>query len=60
MGRVALVTGGTRGIGEAICKALQQKCYSVIANYAGNDAAAAQFSERTGIPVVKFDVSDRH
>lgn len=58
MGRVALVTGGTRGIGEAICSALLDKDYTVIANYAGNDAAAAAFSESTGIPVVKFDVSD--
>lgn len=58
MGRIALVTGGTRGIGEAICGALQEKGYTVIANYAGNDASAAAFSERTGIPVIKFDVSD--
>lgn len=58
MSRVALVTGGTRGIGEAICSALLGKDYTVIANYAGNDVSAAEFSERTGIPVVKFDVSD--
>lgn len=58
MSRVALVTGGTRGIGEAICSALLEKDYTVIANYAGNDVSAAEFSERTGIPVVKFDVSD--
>lgn len=58
MGRVALVTGGTRGIGEAICSALLDKDYTVIANYAGNDVSAAEFSETTGIPVVKFDVSD--
>jgi acetoacetyl-CoA reductase len=58
MGRVALVTGGTRGIGEAICLALQQKGYVVAANYAGNDAAAAAFSERTGIAVFKFDVGE--
>lgn len=58
MSRVALVTGGTRGIGEAICIALLAEDYTVIANYAGNDASAAEFNERTGIPVVKFDVSD--
>ncbi|MFW8591762.1 acetoacetyl-CoA reductase [Glaciecola sp. 2405UD65-10] len=58
MGRVALVTGGTRGIGEAICTTLKNKGYTVIANYAGNDDAAAAFSERTGIPTEKFDVSD--
>lgn len=58
MGRVALVTGGTRGIGEAICTALLDKGYDVIANYAGNDASAAEFTSRTGIPVCKFDVSD--
>jgi acetoacetyl-CoA reductase len=58
MGRVALVTGGTRGIGEAICTTLKNKGYTVVANYAGNDDAAAAFSERTGIPTEKFDVSD--
>lgn len=58
MGRLALVTGGTRGIGEAICVALQDKGYTVIGNYAGNDASAAAFSERTDIPAIKFDVSD--
>lgn len=58
MGRVALVTGGTRGIGEAICTTLKNKGYTVIANYAGNDDAATAFSERTGIPTAKFDVSD--
>lgn len=58
MGRVALVTGGTRGIGEAICVALKNNGYEVVANYAGNDEAAAEFTKRTGIQAVKFDVSD--
>jgi len=58
MGRVALVTGGTRGIGQAICQQLNAKGYMVVANYGGNDQAAQAFSERTGIPAVKFDVSD--
>ncbi|WP_026221105.1 acetoacetyl-CoA reductase [Ancylobacter sp. FA202] len=58
MARVALVTGGTRGIGAAICKALKAAGYSVAANYAGNDAAAAKFTEETGIPTFKWDVSD--
>jgi acetoacetyl-CoA reductase len=58
MGKVALVTGGTRGIGEAISVKLKEKGYSVIANYGGNDAKAAEFTDRTGIPAVKFDVSD--
>ncbi|WP_371347376.1 acetoacetyl-CoA reductase [Ancylobacter sp. IITR112] len=58
MARVALVTGGTRGIGAAICKALKGAGYSVAANYAGNDAAAAAFTAETGIPTFKWDVSD--
>lgn len=58
MTRVALVTGGTRGIGEAICKKLSEKGYTVIANYGGNDAKAAEFTEKTGIPAIKFDVSN--
>ncbi|RTL94418.1 acetoacetyl-CoA reductase [Ancylobacter aquaticus] len=58
MARVALVTGGTRGIGAAICKALKAAGCSVAANYAGNDAAAAKFTEETGIPTFKWDVSD--
>jgi len=57
MGRVALVTGGTRGIGEAICNALKKAGYTVAANYGGNDEAAAAFTERTGIKAYKFDVS---
>ncbi len=57
MGRVALVTGGTRGIGEAICTKLKLKGNTVIANYGGNDQAAEAFTERTGIPAIKFDVS---
>lgn len=58
MTRVALVTGGTRGIGEAISTTLKNKGYTVVANYAGNDKAASEFSARTGIPTAKFDVSD--
>jgi len=57
MGRVALVTGGTRGIGEAICVALKEAGYTVAANYGGNDTAAAEFTERTDIKSYKFDVS---
>jgi len=58
MARVALVTGGSRGIGAAISVALQQAGYQVAANYAGNDQAAGEFSGRTGIPVYKFSVAD--
>jgi acetoacetyl-CoA reductase len=58
MSKVALVTGGTRGIGEAISKGLKAAGYTVAANYAGNDAAAAAFKEATGIAVYKFDVGD--
>ena len=58
MGRVAVVTGGTRGIGESISRALKQKGYRVGATYAGNDAAAQRFQAETGIPVYKFDVGD--
>ena len=58
MSRVALVTGGTRGIGEAISVALKDAGYTVVANYAGNDEAASKFSEETGIATYKFDVSD--
>ena len=57
MARVALVTGGTRGIGEAICKALQAGGYKVAANYGGNDTAAEAFKAATGIPVHKWDVA---
>src|SRR6202049_1835304 len=57
MARVAVLTGGTRGIGEAISQALKQTGYKVAANYAGNDEAAAKFKAATGIPVYKWDVS---
>jgi acetoacetyl-CoA reductase len=57
MARVAVVTGGTRGIGEAVCKALQAAGYKVAANYGGNDEAAQKFKAATGIPVYKWDVS---
>ena len=57
MTRVAVVSGGSRGIGAAISKALQETGYKVAANYAGNDAVAAKFKEETGIPVYKWDVS---
>lgn len=58
MSRIALVTGGTRGIGEAVCIELKQAGYTVMANYGGNDEAAHAFSGRTGIPAYKFDVGD--
>ena len=57
MARVALVTGGTRGIGSAISKALKAAGYKVAASYAGNDAAAEKFKAETGIAVYKWDVS---
>ena len=58
MARVALVTGGTRGIGAAISKALKEAGYAVAASYAGNDEAANKFKGETGIPVFKCDVGD--
>ena len=58
MARVAIVTGGTRGIGRAISVALQKAGYRVAANYGGNDAAAQQFQVETGIPIYKWDVGD--
>ncbi len=58
MARVAIVTGGTRGIGEAISVGLKNAGYQVAANYAGNDERANAFSERTGIAVYKWDVAD--
>ena len=58
MARVALVTGGTRGIGAAISKSLLKEGYKVAASYAGNDEAAAKFKAETGIPVFKWDVGD--
>jgi acetoacetyl-CoA reductase len=57
MARVAMVTGGTRGIGAAISKALKAAGCKVAANYGGNDAAAQKFKAETGIPVYKWDVS---
>jgi acetoacetyl-CoA reductase len=57
-GRVALVTGGTRGIGAAISTALASAGYRVAANYAGNSEAAAKFTTETGIASFKFDVSN--
>ncbi len=58
MARIALVTGGTRGIGRAISLALKESGAQVAANYGGNDEAANAFNEETGIPVFKFDVGD--
>lgn len=56
--RVAVVTGGTRGIGAAICKKLNSFGYKVAATYAGNDKAANEFSKKHGVSVYKFDASD--
>ena len=58
MSRIAVVTGGTRGIGAAISIELKDRGFKVAANYAGNDERAREFSENSGIPVDKFDVSD--
>jgi len=58
MSKVALVTGGTRGIGAAISIAFKNAGYKVAANYGGNDAAAEKFKAETGIPVFKWDVGD--
>jgi acetoacetyl-CoA reductase len=58
MARIAVVTGGTRGIGRAISMALKDAGYNVAATYAGNEEAAQRFKSETGIPVFKFDVAD--
>ena len=58
MARVALVTGGSRGIGEAISKKLKEEGYEVAATYAGNDEAAAKFTDETGIKTYKWNVAD--
>jgi acetoacetyl-CoA reductase len=58
MGRVALVTGGTRGIGEAISKALKAEGYEVAATYAGNDEKARAFTDATGIRTYKWNAAD--
>lgn len=58
MARVALVTGGTRGIGRAICIALKAQGHTVAATYAGNDEAARDLTQETGIPAFKWDVGD--
>ena len=57
MARVAVVTGGSRGIGEAISVALKEAGYKVAANYAGNDERAKAFSDKTGIATFKWDVA---
>lgn len=58
MGKVAVVTGGSRGIGKAICKALKDDGFTVVANYAGNDKAARECAEELGISTYKWDVGD--
>ena len=58
MARVAIVTGGTRGIGEAISLALKEQGFTVAANYGGNEAKAAEFTAQTGIAAYKWDVGD--
>lgn len=58
MSKVAIVTGGTRGIGEAISLRMQRMGHKVAANFGGNEAAAKEFTDRTGIPAYKWDVGD--
>ena len=58
MAKVAVVTGGTRGIGEAISLALQDEGFTVVANYAGNEEKARAFTDKTGIKAYKWDVGD--
>ena len=58
MARVAIVTGGTRGIGQAICQRLKRQGHIVIANYGGNDEKAKAFTAATGIPAIRWDVGD--
>ncbi|WP_121062844.1 acetoacetyl-CoA reductase [Chachezhania antarctica] len=58
MSRVALVTGGSRGIGAAISRALKDAGYTVAASYAGNDEAAGKFTDETGIKTYKWNVAD--
>ncbi|MBD2843053.1 acetoacetyl-CoA reductase [Erythrobacter rubeus] len=58
MNRVAVVTGGTRGIGRAVCEQLKTDGFNVVANYAGNDKAAQECAEEAGISCYKFDVGD--
>lgn len=58
MSRIALVTGGTRGIGKAIAIALKDAGYKVAVNYASRDSVAEEFKAETGIPVFKFDISN--
>ena len=58
MARVAIVTGGTRGIGQAICLRLKKQGHLVIANYGGNEEKARAFTQATGIPSYRWDVGD--
>jgi len=58
MARVAIVTGGTRGIGQAICRRLKRQGHTVIANYAGNEEKARAFTADSGIPAIRWDVGD--
>ncbi len=58
MARVAIVTGGTRGIGKAICETLKADGFSVVANYAGNEEKARTFTQETGIPAYRWDVGE--
>jgi len=58
MGRIAIVTGGIRGIGEAISVGLNEAGYVVAATYSSNDEAAKRFTDKTGMPTYKFNVSD--